>query len=157
MLSAAVRWSLRRARLVVYLCACFLVFGGLYAAGGKLDIFPPLAPARAVIQTQASGLVPEQVEQLVTRPIEEAVAGTPGVAAVHSESVQGLSMVTADFVRGANPGQAQQAVAARGSRVKANSRISTRPAPMARSTARLATAPVIRSAGRSRSVRMATP
>ena len=113
MLSAAVRWSLRRARLVVYLCACFLVFGGLYAAGGKLDIFPPLAPARAVIQTQASGLVPEQVEQLVTRPIEEAVAGTPGVAAVHSESVQGLSMVTADFVRGANPGQAQQAVAAR--------------------------------------------
>ena len=113
MLAAAVRWSLRRARLVVYLIACFLVFGGLYAAGCKLDIFPPLAPARVAIQTQATGLVAEQVEQLVTRPIEDAIVGTAGVAAVHSDSVQGLSMVTVDFAHGADPNQALQAVAAR--------------------------------------------
>ena len=113
MLSTAVRWSLHRARLVIYLCVCFLVFGGLYAAGCKLDIFPPLAPARAVIQTQAPGLVAEQVEQLVTRPIEDVVVGTAGVAAVHSDSVQGLSMLTVDFAHGADPNQALQAVAAR--------------------------------------------
>ena len=113
MLSATVRWSLRRARLIVFLAACFLLFGGVFAAHSKLDIFPSLAPARAVIQTQAPGLVAKQVEQLVTRPIEAVVVGTSGVGAVHSDSVQGLSMITVDFARGADPNQALQAVAAR--------------------------------------------
>ena len=113
MITAIVRWSLRRPRLALYLAACFLIFGGLYVGGSRLDIFPDLAPARAVIQTEAPGLVPGQVEQLVTRPIENVVVGSAGVAAVHSDSVQGLSMVTVDFSKGADPRLSLQAVAAR--------------------------------------------
>jgi CzcA family heavy metal efflux pump len=113
MLPAIVHWSLRRPRLVVYFTICFLVFGALYVSGSKLDIFPELAPARAVIHTEATGLVPEQVEQLVTRPIETVVVGSAGVASVHSESVQGLSLITVDFAHGSDPIQAFQAIAAR--------------------------------------------
>jgi Cu/Ag efflux pump CusA len=66
-----------------------------------------------VIQAEAPGLVAEQVEQLVTRPIENALGAVPGVARVRSESVQGLSVVTLDFAPGARPAPIRQTVAER--------------------------------------------
>jgi Cu/Ag efflux pump CusA len=78
-----------------------------------VEIFPALTPAETVIQAEAPGLVAEQVEQLVTRPIENALGGVPGVAAIRSTSVQGLSVVTLDIAQGARPGPIRQTVVER--------------------------------------------
>ena len=56
-----------------------------------LDVFPEFAPPQVSIQTEAPGLSPEQVEILVTKPIEDAINGVEGIAAVRSQSIQGLS------------------------------------------------------------------
>ena len=113
MAPAFIRWSLRRPRFVVFACVCFALLGGIWASGAKLDIFPPIAPARTIVKTEAPGLVAEQVDRLVTRPIESVLLGTPGIAAVRSQSVQGLSVVTVDMLAAANPVAVQQAVTGR--------------------------------------------
>ena len=113
MAPAFIRWSLRRPRFVLFACLCYAIIGGIYASGAKLDIFPPIAPARTIVKTEAPGLVAEQVDRLVTRPVESVLLGTPGIARVRSESVQGLSDIAVDLSPSANPAQVQQAVASR--------------------------------------------
>src|SRR5262249_61317757 len=58
---------------------------------------PEFAPPQVSSQTEAVGLTPEQVEILVTRPIENAISGVPGVRTLRSTSIQGLSVVTVFF------------------------------------------------------------
>ena len=70
MLASLVRWSLDRPRLIAWACLWFLVWGGLSVRDIGFDLLPELAPAETIIQTEAPGLVAEQVENLVTRPIE---------------------------------------------------------------------------------------
>ncbi|HEY2661766.1 MAG TPA: efflux RND transporter permease subunit [Caulobacteraceae bacterium] len=110
MLSKIVRRALHHPRLIVAACATFLVYGALLIPTQELDTFPNLSPARASVETEAPGMVAEQVEQLVTRPIENALVGARGVGAVHSQSIQGLSIVTLDFLPGANPDRVRQAI-----------------------------------------------
>ena len=110
MLARIIRWSLERPRLIAWACLWFLAWGLIYIHDIKLDLVPNLAPAETAIQTEAPGLVAEQVEDLVTRPIERAVVGAAGVGQVRSESVQGLSMITIRFAEGADPYRARQAV-----------------------------------------------
>ncbi len=87
-----------RFRGVVAALACVLVAYGVYALGrAKYDVFPEFAPPQVGIQTEAVGLTPEQVEILVTRPIENAISGVPGVRTLRSTSIQGLSVVTIFF------------------------------------------------------------
>jgi len=87
-----------RFRGIVAALACVLVAYGIYALGrAKYDVFPEFAPPQVSIQTEAIGLTPEQVEVLVTRPIENAISGIPGVRTVRSTSIQGLSVVTVFF------------------------------------------------------------
>jgi CzcA family heavy metal efflux pump len=74
------------------------------------DALPNIAPPQTSIETEAPGMVAEQVEQLVTRPVESAVIGARGVAAVRSTSIQGLSVVTLDVASGANPDTVRQAI-----------------------------------------------
>jgi CzcA family heavy metal efflux pump len=62
-----------------------------------LDVFPAFAPPQVEIQTEAPGLAPEEVESLVTRPIESAINGTPGVETVRSSSAIGISVVKVIF------------------------------------------------------------
>jgi CzcA family heavy metal efflux pump len=97
MLNSLVQFSLRFRVVVVALA--FVVMGyGLYVASRtKLDVFPEFAPPQIIIQTEAPGLSPEEVEQLVTRPIETALNGAPKLAAIRSQSIQGLSAVTVVF------------------------------------------------------------
>lgn len=111
MLSSLVGWTLRFPRLVVAAAIVLLVYGGVVLSRSKLDVFPEFVPAQAEVQTEAPGLTAGQVEQLVTRPVEQSVNGAAGVAAVRSESLAGLSVVTVVFAEGADPYRARQVVA----------------------------------------------
>ena len=111
MLSAIVGWTLQRPRLVIAAAVLLLVYGGFVLARAKLDVFPDFVPAQAEVQTEAPGLTAEQVEQLVTRPVEQSVNGAAGVASVRSESIAGLSVVKVIFAEGSDPYRARQVVA----------------------------------------------
>ena len=100
MLQAVVAWSIRNRVAVVVLAVLFLA-AGLYAAlHARLDVFPEFAPPQVVIQTEAPGLSATEVEQLVTLPVEAAVNGVPRLDVLRSQSIQGLSVVTATFQDG---------------------------------------------------------
>ena len=103
-----------RLRGVVIALACVVVGYGLYvAAHAKLDVFPEFAPPQVVIQTEAPGLSPEEVEALVTRPVENAVNGAGDLASIRSQSIQGLSVVTTVFRDGTDIFRARQMVSER--------------------------------------------
>lgn len=96
-LAAIVRTSLRFRGIVVSL-ACMLAGYGIYSfTQAKYDVFPEFAPPQVVIQTEATGLSPGQVEVLVTQPIENAVNGVASIQMMRSNSIQGLSVVTVTF------------------------------------------------------------
>lgn len=102
MLKAIVRFSLRFRGVIIAL-ACILTGYGLYTfSQAKYDVFPEFAPLQVVIQTEAPGLSPEQVEVLVTRPIENTINGVTGVESIRSSSLQGLSSVTVTFRSGSD-------------------------------------------------------
>jgi CzcA family heavy metal efflux pump len=94
MLRAIVAFSLRFRGIVIAL-AC-LAFGyGVYSAlNAKLGAFPEFAPPQTTIQTEAPGLAPDQVETLVTQPIETVLLGLNNVSVIRSQSIQGLSAIT---------------------------------------------------------------
>ncbi len=97
MLALLVEKSIRR-RGVVLALAVMTVLYGVYVVGhAKLDVFPDFVPPQVVVQTEAPGLSPEQVELLVTRPVETSVNGVGNLDSVRSQSIQGLSIVTAVF------------------------------------------------------------
>jgi CzcA family heavy metal efflux pump len=74
------------------------LLAGLWATRtAPLDVFPDFVPSTVDIQTEAPGFTAQQVEQLVTKPIENAVNGTPGLATMRSESIPGLSVITIQF------------------------------------------------------------
>lgn len=93
------------------LALALLVWGGYVASRAPLDVFPEFVAPQVTIQTESPGLSPEQVELLVTRPVESAVNGAADLDSVRSESIQGLSVVTAVFKEGANIYLARQSLA----------------------------------------------
>jgi CzcA family heavy metal efflux pump len=94
--------------------ALLLLAAGLYAAArARLDVFPDFAPPQVVVQTEAPGLSPAEVEQLVTLPIESALNGLPRLDTLRSESIQGLSVVTVIFQDGTDVYRARQQVGER--------------------------------------------
>ena len=108
------------ARVVAILAVAFLVLGSWSALETPIDVFPEFVPAQVSIQTEAPGLTPDQVETLITRPIEAAVNGAPALAALRSESIPGLSVVSLDFGADADAQRAHQDVAERLARVAAS-------------------------------------
>ena len=111
MLTFLVRLSLRHRGIVIALAVALLAWGSYIAARAPLDVFPEFVAPQATIQTEAPGLAAEQVETLVTRPVESAVNGAADLDSVRSESIQGLSVVTAVFKEGTNIYLARQALA----------------------------------------------
>jgi CzcA family heavy metal efflux pump len=111
MLNRIVHFSLKFRGVVVVL-ACVLIGYGIYvSAHAKLDVFPNFVPPQVVVQTEAPGLSPEQVEALVTRPIENTINGLGNMASLRSESISGLSVITAVFKEGTDIFIARQMLA----------------------------------------------
>jgi CzcA family heavy metal efflux pump len=111
MLQALVGFSLRFRGVVISLACLVLVYGIYVAAHAKLDVFPNFVPPQVTIQTEAPGLAAEQVETLVTRPVEAAINGLGNLDSLRSESIQGLSVITVMFKDGAEILPARQLVA----------------------------------------------
>ncbi|MBI2801972.1 MAG: efflux RND transporter permease subunit [Gammaproteobacteria bacterium] len=97
MLRHIVDFSIRFRGVVVALAATLCVYGIYRASRAGLDIFPEFSPKAVIVQTEARGLATAQVEILVSTPIEQALAGLIGLDHVRSESIEGLSVVTAVF------------------------------------------------------------
>lgn len=111
MLRAVVRFCLLHPWLVLGAAVLVMALGIATVDQARYDVFPEFVPAQATIQTEAPGLVAEQVEALVTRPLEDAINGANGVASVRSESAQGLSVINISFRDGSDPYRARQVVA----------------------------------------------
>jgi CzcA family heavy metal efflux pump len=78
-----------------------------------LDVFPEFVPSQVTVHTDAPGFTAEQVEQLVTHPIEKALNGSEGVETIRSESIPGLSVIRISFASGANLYNSRQAISER--------------------------------------------
>src|ERR1051325_1775227 len=112
-LGAVVAFSLRFKGVVIALATLALAYGIYSLAQARYDVFPEFAAKQIEVQTEAAGLAPEQVEVLVTRQIENALNGTEGLEALRSESVEGLSHLTAVFAENTDVYRDRQIVAER--------------------------------------------
>jgi CzcA family heavy metal efflux pump len=110
MLSALISNAIRLRVIVLALCVVLLVIGSRSVRRAPLDVFPEFAPPVVEIQTEAPGLSTEEVESLVTVPIENALTGIPHVTTVRSKSVLGLSQVVMILEQGTDPLRVRQMV-----------------------------------------------
>src|SRR5690348_1790055 len=113
MMKSIISLCVRHFGAVTALTVLALVLGFWRALSSPLDVFPEFVPSQVDIQTEAPGLAPQQVEELVTKPIENAVNGTEGVATLRSESIPGLSVVTITFNEGIDVHVARQGLSER--------------------------------------------
>ncbi len=110
MIAAIIRNSLSNRLVVLVTAALLLAWGGWQTARMPVDIFPDLTAPTVTILTEAHGMSPTEVENLVTFPIETAINGSPGVRRVRSNSTVGLSVVIVEFDWGTDILKARQIV-----------------------------------------------
>ncbi len=113
MLTRLVGFSIQYRGVVIALACIVTAFGIYTTVNTRYDVFPEFAPPQVVVQTEAPGLSPEDVEQLVTRPVEYALGGIAKLESSRSQSIQGLSVVTVLFTEGMDVYRARQLVSER--------------------------------------------
>ena len=119
MLNNIIQYALHN-RLMIVAAAILLLFWGSYTASRMdVDVFPDLTAPTVVVLTESHGMAPEEVEKLVSFPIESALNGATDVRRVRSSSSAGISIVWIEFEWGTDIFQARQIVAEKLSAISA--------------------------------------
>lgn len=113
MIDALIRFSLRNRVIILILSVAIFIYGGWIGAQLPIDVFPHLNRPRVTILTESHGLAPEEVEILVTVPIESVLHGAPNVVGIRSSSGLGISIIYVDFEWGTDIYRNRQVVGER--------------------------------------------
>ena len=97
MLNAIIRFALKNRLLVVALTCLVVIYGALSLSDLPVDVFPELTKPTVTVMTETHGRAPEEVETLVTVPLEYALTGIPGLERIRSTSGIGLSVIYLEF------------------------------------------------------------
>lgn len=110
MIESVIRWSLGNRLLVLAVACALLIGGGWLASRAPVDVFPDLTAPVVTVVAEAHGMPPEDVERLVTFPIETALNGASGVRRVRSSTGVGIAVISVEFEWGTDIYRARQIV-----------------------------------------------